>query len=358
MAALRIGSCGRAVPVLLGGLLAGAHAQGQETPAEPPKPAVVTSTPQAPRPLTEDPGAFIGFSLENDIFANTDRAYTNGFRFAYTTSETGTPQWLADAVHALPLFPDGAPIRSTFTFGQSIFTPKDISRNIPDPSDRPYAGWLYGSAAVLADSGDRLDRLELQVGMVGPSALGEQVQNTVHGIIGAKKARGWDYQLNDEPGVILSYERTWRGLYAAAPLGIGFDLSPYVGASVGNVLTQASVGATARLGFDLPADYGPPRIRPSVPGSDFFIPTSDFSWYVFASVEGRAVARNIFLDGNTFEDSPHVTKNPLVADLQLGVAVQWGDLRLAYTHVYRTREFEEQHDNIAQYGAFSVSWRF
>ena len=159
--------------------------------------------------------------------------------------------------------------------------------------------------------------------------------------------------------MILSYERTWRSLYVAAPLGIGFDLSPYVGATVGNVLTQASAGATMRLGFDLPVDYGPPRIRPSIPGSDFFIPTSGFGWYFFASVEGRAVARNIFLDGNTFEDSPHVTKNPLVGDLQLGVAMTISGARLAYTHVFRTKEFEGQKGgDLSQYGALSLSLRF
>jgi len=338
-------------------LLCGSAA-AQEAPNAPPRPAIITSTPQAPRPLQEDPGAFLGFSFENDVFANTDRGYTNGVRLAYTTSETGTPDWVADAARAFPLFPGRAPIRSTFALGQSLYTPKDIKLRDPDPRDRPYAGWLYGSAAVLADSGDRLDKLELQLGVVGPYALGEEVQNTVHGIIGSQKARGWSHQLHNEPGIILSYEHTWRGAYAATPFGMGFDLSPYVGASLGNVLTQASVGATARLGYDLPADYGPPRIRPSIQGSDFFIPTSGFSWYLFASIEGRVVARNIFLDGNTFEDSPHVTKNPLVGDLQVGLAIQINDVRIAYTHVYRTQEFEEQHNRFSQYGAFTLSWRF
>jgi hypothetical protein len=335
-----------------------AAAQAQSADSTP-KQTVINPTPEAPHPLAEDTGSILGFTLENDLFANTDRNYTNGFRFSYTTSEAVTPDWLLNGVRSLPLFPDAAPVRSSFSFGQSIFTPKDTSEHNPDPHDRPYAAWLYGGAAFLADSGDRLDRVELQAGVVGPYALGEQVQNTVHHIINDDRARGWSHQLHNEPGVLLSYERTWRSAYVAAPLGIGFDLSPYVGATVGNVLTQASVGATMRLGFDLPVDYGPPRIRPSIPGSDFFIPTSGFGWYVFASVEGRAVARNIFLDGNTFEDSPHVNKNPLVADLQLGVAMTISGARIAYTHVFRTQEFEGQKGgDLSQYGALSVSLRF
>src|SRR2546427_4009831 len=86
------------VPAVVGGLaLASGAALAQTAPAGTRTSPVITSTPQAPRPLHEDPGAFISFELDNDVFANTDRGYTNGFRFAYTSSETGTPDWLADA---------------------------------------------------------------------------------------------------------------------------------------------------------------------------------------------------------------------------------------------------------------------
>ena len=57
------------------------------------------------------------------------------------------------------------------------------------------------------------------------------------------------------------------------------------------------------------------RIEPSLPGSDFFEPTGGFSAYVFAGVDGRAIARNLFLDGNTFEGSRSVNKMNLVGDL-------------------------------------------
>ena len=63
--------------------------------------------------------------------------------------------------------------------------------------------------------------------------------------------------------------------------------------------TYLEVGATLRIGNDLPNDYGAPRIRPSLPGSNFFLPRDNFGWYLFAGAGGRAVAYNIFLDGNT-----------------------------------------------------------
>jgi hypothetical protein len=44
----------------------------------------------------------------------------------------------------------------------------------------------------------------------------------------------------------------------------------------------------------------------------------NFGWDLFFGTQGRAVARNIFLDGNTFQNSRSVSKEPVVADLIIG----------------------------------------
>jgi lipid A 3-O-deacylase len=49
--------------------------------------------------------------------------------------------------------------------------------------------------------------------------------------------------------------------------------------------------------------------------------------------EARAVAHNIFLDGNDFKSSAHVSKIPEVADIVAGLAVFYGHTRFAYTYV-------------------------
>ncbi len=84
---------------------------------------------------------------------------------------------------------------------------------------------------------------------------------------------------------------------------------------------------------------------------------SDFGWYLFAGVEGRAIAHNIFLDGNTFRDSRSVDKKPLVGDLQFGLVLDWSDIRFSYTHILRTREFRTQ-EKFDGFGALSVSIKF
>jgi hypothetical protein len=156
---------------------------------------------------------------------------------------------------------------------------------------------------------------------------------------------------------VLTYQRSWRQLATATLARGDLDLTPHLGGAVGNVYTYANAGLTLRYGRRLPLDYGPPRVQPSLPTSGFVSPTDKFAWYLFAGVEGRAVARNIFLDGNTFTASRSVDAEPLVADLQFGLVLTWGRVRLSYTHVLRSREFQTQREN-AQFGAASLSVAF
>ncbi len=306
--------------------------------------------------IMEDDKGIFNLVFENDIFAGSDRDYTNGVRFSWLSSEKNMPVWSQEIAHILPLANDGNK-RISIAAGQSMFAPQDITRRDLIAGDHPYAGWLYGSVGMVSDTGATLDNVMLTLGVVGPLSYAEQTQKFVHHVVGSPQPEGWDNQLKNEPGIVLTYERKWRGIYEASPFGIGVDVTPHVGVNLGNVNTDASVGATFRLGYDLPADYGPPRIRPSLPGSDFFIPTQELGGYLFTTISERAVAHNIFLDGNTFANSPSVDKKNFVGSLQLGAAVTYQQMRLSYTHVFMNKEYTAQQHSSA-FGVLTLSYRF
>ena len=310
------------------------------------------------RATAEDDKGTFSILYENDKIGGTDQQYTNGFRAAYLSSTGGVPEWLRDLRPWLvPALDAKGAMRLGFALGQNLYTPNDTDRTTLDPRDRPYAAWTYATVSLVTDTGSRLDTVALDIGVVGPAAYGEQVQNNVHRLINVATANGWANQIKNEPGVNLVWQRKWR--LAPQPLwgDFGVDMTPMVGASLGNVFTHATAGAAFRFGQDLSADYGPPRIRPSVAGSDFYRTNSGWGWYVFAGFEGRAVARDITLDGNTFRDSHSVDKEVLVGDAQLGFAILYEAVRFAFTFDMRTREFEGQKENV-RFGAISVSTRF
>ena len=342
-----------------------APAAAQEGPT--PDPA----TDAAPDPTSEmapekgpDPAWIVTTQFSNDLFGGSDRHFTHGTRFSALSPDDTVPDFIERAAKALPLFPQDGKLRVTYSLGQEIFTPEDIEQRSLIEDDRPYAGWTYLGVGLVSENGDRLDNLELNVGMIGPASLADKTQTEYHKLIGVTVPEGWDNQLHNEPGVVLYYERKWRNLLGVKltdlPVlnNLGVDVTPHVGGALGNVYTYAAGGLTLRLGEDLPDDYGPPRLRPALPGSDYFRPNDWFGWYFFAGAEGRLVARNIFLDGNTFQDSHSVDKYPMVLDVQAGLAIMLGErVRLAYTHLWRTREFREQKDP-DQYGTLSLSVRF
>ncbi len=318
--------------------------------------------------LADDTTRF-GVVEENDsIGFDTDKYYTQGIEFTHLGSDVAADSGWAGPFDALsdlgPFDASGAgqvSRRYEILLGQSMFTPADTSREDPDASDRPYAGWLYGGVGLIQDTDRRrLDHLELLAGIVGPSASGKKVQNDYHQFIGVDESRGWDEQLEDEPGLMLSYERKWRLLQPISE-GLAVDAIPELGVTVGNVMTYAEAGGLLRFGKNLEADYGPARIRPGLSGTPYF--NSDyldgpFGFYVFAGTQVRLVARNIFLDGNTFEDSRSVDSEALVGDLMGGVSLFWGDaVKVDGVAIYRTEEFEGQ-DDATKFAGINVTVGF
>jgi len=309
--------------------------------------------------ISDDDKAIFSMTLENDLFTGTDLGYSNGIRFSYISAQDTSPQFLKKAASFLPLLQKDGKRRISVAGGQSMYTPSNITSSEFQKDDFLYAGWLYGSLGITTDSGKIYDNSMLTLGVVGPSAHGGGTQKFIHHITkGSAQPKGWKYQLHDEPGINFSYERKWREIFEAKPFGIGIDVIPHLGASLGNVSTYAATGATFRIGYDLPSDYGPPRIRPNLPGSDFFIPAKKLGGYLFSILEMRAVGRNIFLDGNTFENSAHVDKRIMVKSAQIGVAMTYQDLRIAYSQVFVSKEFKGQKNGGTEFGSVAISYRF
>jgi hypothetical protein len=308
----------------------------------------------------DDDNRFTALEENDSLYFNSDKHYTQGLRLSDLTPDIG-PQshWNApfDLVGAIvPIFSDAAASldgtaphqarRYAMFLGQSIFTPKDLTLKPPDPRDRPYAGWLYVGTSLLQENNRQmLENLEIDVGVVGPGALGRQTQNDFHQFIGDAQAKGWSHEIQTEPGGMLSYERLWR-VSLIGDRNTGVDIVPQLGATAGNVMTYGDAGALLRIGKNLQVDYGPARIRPALSGTDYFDSShldGDLGYYVFAGTQGRIVGQNIFLDGNSFRPSPSVSKKIFVADLQAGFSLFWSSAwRIDISGVRRTREYEGQ----------------
>lgn len=314
-------------------------------------------------PVQAEGGAFL-FQWDNDKVVDTDRHYTNGMRIAYSFDEpTGRWKTTADRLAALTMFQDEGAMRAGWTLGQDMYTPEDVDRYVPDPLDRPYAGWSYLGFSAQNETDAIQDTFEVDLGMVGPAAHAGQAQNAFHRLINVSVSRGWRSQIGNEPGLLATRMTKWRMVPENLGLwdGLQFDTIAHGTAQLGNIRTAAAIGATARIGGNLQDDFGPvygtfalPQQRPEAVTYSFFL-----------GGEGRGIARDIFLDGNTFKKSPDVKKNPFVFEGRAGFTVHvpfderyWiTGARLTLNLVHRTREFETQ-DKADRYGSAQVTLNF
>ena len=227
----------------------------------------------------------------------------------------------------------------------------------PPLNDRPYAGVLMGTVSLIHDSANARSMLGLGIGVVGPAALGEEVQNGFHNLIGQNTNAGWGTQLHNEPLLEITGGRTWR--VPIGPLGgLETDLLPALTAAAGNERIYAQTGVTLRLGQGLDSDYGVARLLPGLTGTDVFRPTRPFAWYVFAGADGQAVAYDITLNGNTWQDSRNATLKPLVGEFEGGFALMAYGTRLSFTEVVQTQEYTHQKGGLHQFGSLALSVRF
>jgi len=298
---------------------------------------------------------------ENDTFiGSNDKNYTNGVRFGWAMKKGKKPPFFGKAVKML--FPKDAKgddeLLYSLFLGQNMYTPSDISIVTPQPNDRPYAGWTYMGGGITLKKGRSFHAMEVDIGIIGPASGAGKAQRWWHDCRNLQTPRGWQNQIGNEPGLIVSYEVGKSSKITKMPFGLQGDVTGSAGVSLGNVYTHLKGGAIFRLGSNLTRDYSAPtRIRPSIPGSDIHLGTGmDFT--LFTGFEARVVGWNTFLDGSLFDSSsPSVDSKTLVSDFIVGATWYINSIRLSYTHTFRSQEFVGAIGS-NNFGSLNLSWRF
>ena len=209
-----------------------------------------------------------------------------------------------------------------------------------------------------------MDTFAFSLGVVGPSSLAAETQDFIHRTIGSPIPKGWDNQIKDEPALIVSWEHKWRALFKESDSGLGMDIIPFVTATAGNVRISGTLASEIRFGYHIPNDFGTALNRP-VSGVSALLDKRGtvseyrpvFGAYISLGAAGYAVLHDIFLDGNTWKDSPSVDKKTFLAEVGWGITVYYRMIKLTYSHIYRTETFEEQ-DSGQTYGALNMTLSF
>ena len=276
-------------------------------------------------------------NLDNDAFnfwipfaERPDQEYTNGSWLSLELA--GAPGWVQRAPAGFFRCPEGGAdcLSRTVEFGQKLYAPRSDGV-VLIPGDRPYAGWLFAAGTVQRATARSRRSLGVELGVTGPPSLGEPVHKAWHELTGYYDPLGWDNQVGFEPALALRYEGAQLLDVSAGGVRVA-DAAPYWGAAAGNLLTGAHAGVRLRAGYALPHPWRSAD-EPS-PG--------DWSLYLLAGVRHEAVARNLFLNGNTFGPDLSVEPLPLVRETEVGGGVRYRGATLEYRVNDRTREYRTQ----------------
>tara|TARA_B100000809_G_scaffold230532_1_gene245035 strand:- start:2017 stop:2958 length:942 start_codon:yes stop_codon:yes gene_type:complete len=138
---------------------------------------------------------------DNDLYLNLDKYYTNGFHLLLINPE------LKKIVINKILFPKKKEtnVFHGLSVSQEIYTPDKYMSKISLPNDRPYACALYATLfnINLHPSSHYSYTSSFSLGLIGPYALGKNVQLGWHEFIEAHRPRGWNTQIKTD--IIINY---------------------------------------------------------------------------------------------------------------------------------------------------------
>ena len=270
----------------------------------------------------------------------TEGGLTWGWRIGYAPNKPN-PDWFKLARPYLPWISSSAPVRVAYAVEQDAMTPSETAKNA-GRTVRPYAGYLVFNTRIAIKQEksrrwQRIDTLDMAIGLIGPASGAK----SVHGVLPGHDNSSWD-GIKSEPMVNFGYEYGHRFFVFEPDGSENIEIHPYVGTAVGNALTYGSMGINLRFGRNLFRDLGAPRQRVLLSGENFVETGNYWAWNLFMGLEGRAIAYNVFLDGNLLQSSKSVDSKPFVYDFQMGIEAGYGAYRFSVMNVYRSREFDGQ----------------
>jgi lipid A 3-O-deacylase len=295
----------------------------------------------------------IGVQSDNDSYLGqgSDRYYTDGIFVYYR--------------HGLAL-DNNTRLQNKvlgFEFGQKIFNPQTGSIFVNGADDvryidRPFAAYLYvGSTLNLLYKDESNLKIGAQLGIVGPGALGKQIQTFVHDNFGFYHPSGWEYQVDNN--LELNFSAEYNRLLAR---GSWIDVSLASYANLGNGFTGAGVGPLIRLG-DFNQLFNSVSTQSTAIKSSSVTPLHSHELFFYYKPQLNVVAYDATVQGSLFSSrsasSMEVTLDPkrLIFSNQLGIGYSGKRFVLDAAAIFHTKDVKQMVQS-HQWGSVTLLYRF
>ena len=269
--------------------------------------------------------SYFRFHYDNDFFTKTDEYYTQGITLDYVH-----PYVKKFPLAKLLWKPYATAAQYGITLNLFGYTPTSIASDTILRGDRPFNASI--SLKTFLIQADEIHHQEIStavsVGIMGPYALGYQIQDNIHRWLKNPLPHGWQYQIQND--IILNYQVNYeKQLYQA---GNNFLLNTAVEARVGTLNDKVSGGFNFMAGrFNkrfTPVRYNKRKTE------YYFYGQSRINFIGYdASMQGGVFNRN---NPYTITGSD-ITR--VTYQVDAGVIVNFKKIYLSYTQSFLTKEF-------------------
>ncbi|MXN93244.1 DUF2219 family protein [Flavobacterium sp. Sd200] len=298
---------------------------------------------------TSQKPAEISIISDNDSYTSpiNDQYYTNGIEFIYRYLGNSDNEEVAKKI-------------TEFRAGQYIYSPQSVRAEDINIHDRPFAGYLFTEAGINTFyRNESVLKLNFQVGVIGPEAMGEEFQKGLHKTLGLPTVNGWQYQIPTtfalQAQAVYSHKVLSEKYHEKVDFHIQGELN------VGTVWMGASIGPMARISLK----------RNLLPMYDSALHNAELN----CNKELYKEQRELFLyinpvinyqrydatmQGSMFADTNPPVTFPLIPfrfNAEVGVKYRYNNWTYSYSFNYRGKELSNRVISGYYYGSIMLSYR-
>ncbi len=307
------------------------------------------------------PVAYAGqliFQLENDVTFGEDGNYSNGMIFGWesNTIRHNPPQTInMKNWQQVLMFPQKKAHQAWgLKVSQRMWTPEEIKISKPQPYDRPYAGFLEIEQHLALYSDDIAQKAWLGIGIIGPASGTEQLQGSIHKLLGASTPQGWQYQIENKGTVQLAYEIDYLLLRQPAPFNSQWEVSVFNHNVLSNLRSDINVGLTLRWGTELEHSFGRLSSHFGHVGN-MVTQARAHSLMFFSRLQLGYRFNDLTIDGELPYTS-QVEFNPRLASASTGLTYYFPSMAVTWSFNFYNKEYIGDEKDWRGYGLLQFSW--
>jgi len=285
-----------------------------------------------------------GLISDNDLYTSTyyDRYYTNGtflyFRYLGTKSTI-------KKIHE-------------FRIGQQMYTPQFANSHFPEAIDRPYAGYAFINYSQLFFSDKNFGlKSSFELGVLGPDAMAQDLQNIIHNIYGFSPAEGWQYQIENTLGIGMEFlfikpfsKKEQKRI----------DFTSTISFKLGTIFSELNTNIYSRINlFNRPLNkYSNSSLFAS--NLNDIDKNQKNELFLFIKPQLGYALYNATIQGSLFNDNSPITYgiNSFIYQLEFGLRYSIKRFDLSYSIIKYSKKTEAIEETMNTYGSIQISYKF